>query len=149
MNMGKLKCNDCDQVFDESMDHCPNCGCPASDCQHIVVDDETTDQQPYARDYVEGSFATTDTGVKYEKTIKTYANVIWVLCIVLSVIYGVGVLVLMIQNARYIGGGVLLYLFISLIGIALFLLLVYVFRAFIMVLHNISINVHEINMKIK
>ncbi len=29
----KYKCNDCDTVFDGSMEACPNCGCPVEDAQ--------------------------------------------------------------------------------------------------------------------
>lgn len=30
--MKKLKCDDCGAVFDESLQSCPNCGCPKSAC---------------------------------------------------------------------------------------------------------------------
>ena len=148
-NTSQLKCNDCDQIFDESLGHCPNCGCPASACQKLEEDSESACWQPYGNSYGDGSFVTTDTGDKYEKTIKIYAKVVWIVSIVLSVASVVGGLVLMLNTHGVGTEEVFLYLLVSLVGIQLFLLLVYVFRAFIMVIHNISINLHEINMKIK
>ena len=150
--MGKLKCNDCDQVFDESMDHCPNCGCPASACQKLEEDSESASWQPYGSSYGDGSFVTTDTGVKYEKTIKIYAKVIWIIAIVIAALMELGIMVNafhMMSGYYRATGYALLSLLLGTAGVGLFLLVVYVVRAFIMVVHNISINVHEINMKIK
>ena len=35
--MEQLKCTECGQVFGKNMDACPNCGCPASECETIVA----------------------------------------------------------------------------------------------------------------
>lgn len=29
------KCSDCDQLFDETLSSCPNCGCPVENCKTI------------------------------------------------------------------------------------------------------------------
>lgn len=34
--MGKLKCTECGQIFNENQNECPNCGCPASECEKIA-----------------------------------------------------------------------------------------------------------------
>ena len=33
--MSKLKCNECGQIFDSNQSICPNCGCPASECEKV------------------------------------------------------------------------------------------------------------------
>lgn len=33
--MAQLKCTECGQVFDKTLDACPNCGCPASECEAV------------------------------------------------------------------------------------------------------------------
>ena len=33
--MGKLKCIECGQIFNDNLNECPNCGCPASECEKI------------------------------------------------------------------------------------------------------------------
>ncbi len=34
--MKKLKCSECGHIFEDSLNDCPNCGCPASECEKIV-----------------------------------------------------------------------------------------------------------------
>ena len=34
--MGKLKCTECGQIFEESLKECPNCACPASECEKVA-----------------------------------------------------------------------------------------------------------------
>lgn len=34
--MGKLKCTECGQILNENQNECPNCGCPASECEKIA-----------------------------------------------------------------------------------------------------------------
>lgn len=38
--MSNLKCNECGTVFGSTMDSCPTCGCPASNCE--VVEESST-----------------------------------------------------------------------------------------------------------
>ncbi len=174
--MSKLKCIDCGQEFDAKFSSCPNCGCPSSSCQIIEEEtapkEETTyqgssaseqryagqqqqSQQPYHQAnpaYGEDVFPTTDTGVENERVIKNYANIIWMVSLALAglaeVLSIIQVMSIISKYPRAAGMA-----FLSLIGVTLmlglFLLAVYLLRAFIMVVHNISINVHEINMKVK
>ena len=39
--MGKMKCKECGQVFNDNLKDCPNCGCPASECEPLDSTDET------------------------------------------------------------------------------------------------------------
>ena len=41
--MGKLKCTECGQIFDDSLNECPNCACPASECESVVSHNETVE----------------------------------------------------------------------------------------------------------
>ena len=34
--MGMLECAECGQIFNENQNECPNCGCPASECEKIA-----------------------------------------------------------------------------------------------------------------
>lgn len=40
--MSKLKCNECGQIFDSNQSICPNCGCPASECESMAEADNAT-----------------------------------------------------------------------------------------------------------
>ena len=33
--MRKIKCKECGQVFNDNLNECPNCGCPASECEEL------------------------------------------------------------------------------------------------------------------
>lgn len=41
--MEKFRCIECGQVFDKTLNECPNCGCPASECKNVVEADNITD----------------------------------------------------------------------------------------------------------
>ena len=43
--MALIKCIECGQVFDKNLDACPNCGCPASECE-AVIDNVMTNALP-------------------------------------------------------------------------------------------------------
>ena len=34
--MEKLKCAECGQIFNDNLNECPNCGCPASECEIVA-----------------------------------------------------------------------------------------------------------------
>lgn len=42
--MEQLKCTECGQVFGKNMDACPNCGCPASECETIAIAEANNDR---------------------------------------------------------------------------------------------------------
>ena len=33
--MSKRKCSECGKIFDSKLEACPNCGCPASECEPL------------------------------------------------------------------------------------------------------------------
>ena len=37
-----LKCTECGQVFDDKLSECPNCDCPASECEKVEYDNSDT-----------------------------------------------------------------------------------------------------------
>ena len=37
-----LKCTECGQVFDDKLSECPNCACPASECEKVEYGDSDT-----------------------------------------------------------------------------------------------------------
>ena len=45
--MAQLKCTECGQIFDGNLADCPNCGCPASECE--VVEECKSQQQKESR----------------------------------------------------------------------------------------------------
>lgn len=166
--MKQLKCTECGQIFSEKLTDCPNCGCPVNgDTERIMESTQMEDidgqsnqntyfQQPYQHpvDQIpsDDDFVTTDTGVENENIIKTYAKVIWIVAVVIAAIAELGIIVsaagLMKEYPRS-ASFAFLSIIMGTVVVGLFLLAVYVIRAFIMVVHNISINVHEINMKVK
>ena len=62
--MNHTKCQECGEIIDSSNTSCPNCGAPIAASEREK----------------------TDTGTADEATIRTYANVMWVVCIVLGII---------------------------------------------------------------
>lgn len=40
--MGKLKCSECGQIFDDNLNECPNCACPASECKKMAEANNAT-----------------------------------------------------------------------------------------------------------
>ena len=146
--MNKMKCTDCGHVFDSGLEECPNCGCPANICDNYTENVNASNQ-----DYgIPTSIKTTDTGYANEKAIKTYANYIFYITIgicMLALIITIFALFTITGDSYLDSGYKLLILLRIIIICAIFIILTYVFRAFICVIHNISINLHEINMKTK
>lgn len=135
--MAQFKCTECGQIFDGNLDECPNCGCPVDECK------------PSRNFSDEVDLVTTDTGYKQEKTIKTYADIIWAFSMVIAAIIE---LITVYVSLKEIGsvfgspfvtavGGTLLALSWFAVGILA--------KAFLYIYANISINIHEINMKTK
>ena len=40
--MAQMKCSECGQIFDGNLKECPNCGCPASECENVAEADNAT-----------------------------------------------------------------------------------------------------------
>ena len=135
--MSLIKCRECGQFFNETLNECPNCGFPASECEPINSLNHESD------------FITTDTGYQQEETIKRYADVIWGISIALAVLISIVTIILFLR-------GIYVNFSISLVAAvvgalnALFLLAFGILvKAILYIYANISINIHEINMKIK
>lgn len=136
---------------------CPECGCPITDettkcpeCGFVLeaqkeeqeeVSATSASEQPQQAEetVIRVVFPTTDTGTSSENTIKNYGDFLWWL----NVFFSIFVIIACIGMAGDTHGQSLLGIFV----IIILLLWVYVIRAFIRVIHNISINLHEINMK--
>ncbi len=162
--MSNLKCADCGQIFNDRLSECPNCGCPVDVNTEHISDSEQVEgnstqsqqrmeyQQSVNQTSYDDGFVTTDTGVENERIIKTYAKVIWIVAVVFAALAEVGIIVQAIALISQYSQATA-YAIVSVIGgtivLGLLLLAIYVLRAFIMVVHNMSINIHEINMKIK
>ncbi len=137
--MTQFKCTECGQIFDGNLKECPNCGCPASERKSMNNSSDEPD------------FITTDTGYQHEKIIKRYADVIWII----SIIFAAVILIvpnLICLTMLFVGEFSLTGLVIA-VGGTLSALLLVIFgilaKAFLYIYANISINIHEINMKTK
>ena len=40
--MALMKCSECGQIFDGNLKECPNCGCPASECEALASHETLT-----------------------------------------------------------------------------------------------------------
>lgn len=136
--MVQLKCPDCGQVFDTGKPNCPTCGCPADACTRFDPNSQKTEQ-------VANEKRTTDTGYVNEKTITTYANIIYWLAVIIGILVWL-ISVIGMANAFGVNGFAISFLLGGII-LMLYILLAYVARAFIRTFANISINLHELNMK--
>ena len=128
-----IKCSECNQIFDEKLKECPNCGCPSEHAQII----ESIDKN---------DCVTTDTCYKHERQIQYYANFMYGL----SISIGVLILLLFIILGTMVGGGMGFIIGLILGGIVFGLMWVFalISKAYLIIYANISVNLHEINMKI-
>ena len=140
--MASVKCVECGQEFDYELDECPNCGCPYVDSRRTMGANEKGKRNKVGGGY---DILTTDTGSSNEKAIKTFADIVFGIAIVEGILIylgAIGWVVYMDSSSTIwvvIGGALVLTIYI---------LYVYLITAFLRVYANISINLHEINMKI-
>lgn len=149
--MRQRKCNECGQIFNDDLAWCPNCGCPANGNSQIIeneVDNSTSGNVRSINSDAE-DYETTDTGYENENRIKSLADTIYKIIMVSATIFSVLVFIGLIASAGETNG-------VSLLGVFLIILILLiawgnaiVIKAFLYVYANISINLHEINMKIK
>lgn len=144
--MAQIKCTECGQLMPEGVNSCPNCGCPV---ENAPAEQKATAQPAKETPEVEQQrtdtvyvFPTTDTGTKYENTIKAFTDIIWWFSVV-------GTLFTLLIVLSYFDNFDSVIIFATIIGSALYLVILYCMLAFIRVIRNISINLHEINMKTK
>ena len=88
---------------------------------------------------------TTDTGYTNEKIITKYANVIFRIIVILGIIGWIIMIVTLVNNAS--GAGIAIGVLLGSGALVIYILLADVWRAFIRTFANISINLHELNMK--
>jgi uncharacterized membrane protein YvbJ len=134
-----LKCPECGNKFGDSLTECPNCGCPASEC----VSCENMTEEPIQK--------TTDTGYRQEKTIKVCGDIVLVL------FGGLAFILLLLSfgffartfshDAEWMAAYSVTASASLFLSSLVFAAIGYVGRAILYVYANISINIHEINMK--
>ena len=148
--MEQIKCIECGTIFHSTLEECPNCGRPACECKPVpplpLPNQDNQNQgifnaapPPLPNNSnvapLNPGNTTTDTGYKYERTLESLAEPIFAILIIFAILCILGGIVTMS---------------IALIIAAPFIILdAFLTRALIMVIHNISINIHEINLKIR
>ena len=141
--MAQVKCTKCGQLFnDDTLNACPKCGCPASECVsiHNETNVDSSEKTSEAEATVRKDLKTTDTGYEHEKVIQRYATFLFWLIIVINALGWFGMMVVFESRE--------LFLAVFLI-IPLAVLVAYIVRAFFMIYANMSINLHELNMKLQ
>jgi hypothetical protein len=132
-------CPKCGTELKDGMRFCLKCG------TEIPSTQKSSTPTPQSTNIIErGSYPTTDTGTADEITILNFSELLWKVSLVLG---GLSILIYLIVGLQNTNVFVMSLLYILLTAFALFM--VYVLRAFLRVIHNISINLHEINMKLK
>lgn len=108
-----------------------------------VMDNENPEQvnERIVEKQTSVSVGTTDTGYHHEDVLKKYVDIAFYIGIAIIVL----LFIFQVYNARGSFEMVLGALVIN----VLYGLLLYVFRSFVYVFRNISINLHEMNMKMK
>ena len=140
--MAQVKCTECGQLFnDDTLNACPNCGYPASEC--VTIHNETNMDS--------SNLQTTDTGYKHEKVIQRYAMLLFKWTIIGCIIGWFIALIGIATTVSISGdlGPILLFIILSPLGILPIIFTAYIVRAFLTIYANMSINLHELNMKLK
>lgn len=145
--MGMQKCSECGFMFDEKLTECPNCGCPTDESvvpSHIKT--EQSRNQNVGLSFKSG-VETTDTEYKHEEMIKGYASFLFVSWIIAGAILFFSAVIMASMDGDE--AGVVIGFLIGFIFFLACLLSAYVTKALLMVYANISINLHEINLKLQ
>ena len=144
--MSKRICPECGYpITDATLKNCPECGfvleVQKEEQEEVSATSASEQPQQAEETVIRVVFPTTDTGTSSENTIKNYGDFLWGTNLFFGIM-GIIVCFALIESTH---GQSLLGIFV----IIILLLWVYVIRAFIRVIHNISINLHEINMKLR
>lgn len=150
--MAQITCTECGQIFDEKLEYCPKCGCPASESKILnetPVNKNVTkgNAEDKNKRIISNETHTTDTGYLNEKAIAGYADFIFICA-------SIGCLLLYIVILAVFGNttDAKTTTTVGIVGfviMAVYIVLFYIAKAFIKIYANISINLHEINMKLK
>ena len=49
--MAKIRCTECGEIFDENLNECPNCACPASECEKITISETNNSNAFFKTDW--------------------------------------------------------------------------------------------------
>lgn len=149
--MAQVKCTKCGQLFnDDTLNACPKCGCPASECVsiHNETNVDSSEKTSEAEATVRKDLKTTDTGYEHEKVIQRYATFLFWLIIVIHALWWIGTMVVF-GSSEYTQDMVGRVFLAGLFLLPLTILVAYIIRAFFMIYANMSINLHELNMKLQ
>ena len=150
--MAQIRCIDCGQVFDNELADCPKCGCPASECEiatETPVKENVAkgDAEDKNKRTVSNETRTTDTGYLNEKVVARCADIIFNCALVgYLLLY---VVILLVCSRTIHGVPMLVVAIIGFIITAIYIVGLYIAKAYVKIYANMSINLHEINMKLK
>ena len=134
--MTQIKCEECGQMFSENEASCPNCDCP-----------NDKEIRSNAENHLAKEVATAGNGCEYEKAVKNYAHIAFIV----TVVGGFLLYMLILVEAIVLIGDVWAFL-IAFWG-AIFLIACiywsYIIKALLMIYVNMSANLHEINKKLQ
>lgn len=161
--MALVKCTECGNMVSDNAKVCNNCGAPivaaqVANEQVVTAIPVSGPQQPVQRPVQQPMQSPvqqpmpasgkrpnfTDTGYNNENAIKIYANICFWIFVVLVVLADIASLVLIGKLSDEIPTG---FIILGVILSPILILLAYVTKAFLVCYANISINLHEINMK--
>lgn len=172
--MAQIKCIECGQIFDDKQEDCPKCGCPASESEvlnetlaneneilnEIPVNENEILKPPHMSEHItkedaedknkqiiSNGTSTTDTGYLNEKAVAGYADFIFICASIGCLLLYIVILVVFgnttdAKTTTTVG-------IVGFIIMAVYIVLFYIAKAFVKIYANISINLHEINMKLK
>ena len=134
--MAQIKCEECGQMFSENEASCPNCDCPNG--KEIVSNVEH---------HLANEIATTDTGYEYETAVKNYADITFIIAVIVGFLLYFLTLAMIVPQMS--GAIVLLVAVMGLLILGVYIYCNYLLKACLRVYVNMSINLHEINKKLQ
>lgn len=171
--MALIKCTECGHMISNKANACPNCACPVEaqsicvECGHQLSEYAQTCPQcgcPVGKQatkpfeeltpkgisnkslQVDGDVQTTDTGYQSEKVIQKHAQVVYAVIIICGFLSCAGCIALFaIMDTSLVVVGIL----VGLVDLLLSFYVASVARAQLMLYANMSINLHEINTKLR
>ena len=149
--MALIKCGECGHDVSDSAAFCPSCGCPPKlketkvsvEEKNVNVENGTQNNCCCFRD----DMLTTDTEYEHEEVIQKYAAFVYWFTIVVCSLFFVFSVFTYINSGDSVAAVILLLVAAILTPIVIFY--ARVARAYAAVYANMSINLHEINMKLQ
>ena len=145
--MEQFRCTECGQMFSLKLKDCPECGCPASECEVVDVETSPMDAMPdIDKEEQRNDMGMSDMGYENEKTVIRFANIIFIF----TIIGGVWLFISLLAADVTVRDSVSFATFIvGALGASAIILAGYTLRAFYRIFASMSINLHEINKKLK